>query len=314
MAFEVPGVQAKEIIPNRIGLIDADCVAYWAAASCDDLIVDAAYKRCDDRMEAIIDQLQASTCRSYLTGRGNFREDVATYQQYKGNRYDKHGNRIIKQPKYLQQVRQYLIDKYDAILCEGQEADDALAIAQTKCNASRDWHSIISSIDKDLRIVPGLHHDMNSGFIETVETLGYLSVDKKKKVRGAGLKFFYAQLLMGDRADWIPGLPKVTPYMKERFDGIARLGGCGAMAAYHVIAEAESSEDCLRRVLACYASYWDGEHFYEDWRTGEKVVPDPVDALTEQGRLLWMRTEEGEMWEPDKRIVEAWKEERNADG
>ena len=303
MAFEVPGVAAQETIPNRIGLIDADCVAYWAAAGCDDFTQDAAFKRCRDRMESIIDQLQAEVTRNYLTGPKNFRNKVATYQQYKGNRYDANGNRIKPQPKWLKAVRQYLIDNYDAILCEGQEADDALAIAQVKCNASKDWHSIISSIDKDLRIIPGLHHDMNSGYIEEVSELGYLSIDSKKKVRGAGLKFFYAQLLMGDSADWIPGLPKVTQFMKANY-GIARLGGCGQMAAYNVMADAEDEADMLQRALLCYESYWDGDHWYINWRTGEKVFPTVDQALTEQGQLLWMRRKEGEMWRPPYHILE----------
>ena len=309
MAFEVPGVAKKDIIKNRIGLIDADCIAYWSAAGCDEMLRLAAFKRCDDRCDSIIDTIQAQEVRYYLTGPNNFRNDVAKYQQYKGNRYDKHGNRIRPQPVHLQAVRQYLIDKYDAILCEGQEADDALAIAQYKCNASRDWHSIISSIDKDLRIVPGLHHDMNSNFIEEVDELGYLSVDKKGKVRGAGLKFFYFQLLVGDTADWIKGLPKVTPWMKETYEGIKRLGGCGPMAAYNVISGTADREECLRRVLDCYGSYWDGSHFYSDWRSGDKVYPRAIDALREQGQLLWMRSVEGEMWEPDNEIVKKWRED-----
>ncbi len=298
MAFEVPEVAGKPVIPNRIGLIDADCVAYWAAAGCDDMTKDAAFKRCKDRMEVILDQIQAQENRCYLTGRRNFRDKVATYQQYKGNRYDKNGNRITPQPKWLQHVRDYLIDHYNAVLCDGQEADDALAIAQVKCNASRDWHSIISSIDKDLRIIPGLHHDMNSNYIEEVDELGYLMIDVKKKVRGAGLKFFYAQLLMGDSADWIPGLPKVTADIKERFGQGIRLGGCGPMAAYKILHDAESEAELLERVIYCYESYWDGDHFYINWRTGEKVFPTIDQILTEQGQLLWMRREENQMWQP----------------
>ena len=306
MAFEVPGVAEKPVIPNRIGLIDADCVAYWAAAGCDEMLVQAAYKRCDDRMEAISDQIQTKELRLYLTGKHNFREEVAEQQRYKGNRYDKYGNRITKQPLHLQAVRKYLIDKHDAVLCDGQEADDALAIAQVKCNASSDWHSIISSIDKDLRIIPGLHHDMNSGYIEEIDTFGYLSVDKKNKVRGAGLKFFCAQLLMGDSADWIPGLPKVTKFMKEKYDGVKRLGGCGPKAAYGVLDGAGDYAEALFRVLESYASYWDGEHFYEHWDTGERIYPDPVQALEEQGRLLWMRRKDGDRFQLPRDIVVDW--------
>lgn len=308
MAFEVPETKAQAIIPKRVGLIDADCVAYWAAAGCDEMTVDAAKKRCDDRMGSILDQIQTQEVRYYLTGSDNFRNDVATYQQYKGNRYDKNGNRIKAQPKWLYAIRLYLQAHYDAILCEGQEADDALAIAQMKCNASQDWHSIISSIDKDLRIIPGLHHDMNSGFIEEIDELGYLIIDKKGKVRGGGLKFFYAQLLMGDTADWIKGLPKVTKWMKETYNDTAtiRLGGCGEKAAYNILNTADSEKELFMRVMSCYASYWDGDHFYNNWKTNHQIYPEPEQMLIENGQLLWMRREENEMWQPNKAWLKEW--------
>lgn len=308
MAFEMPETKAQPIVPNRIGLIDADCVAYWAAAGCDEMTVDAAKRRCDDRMNSIIDQLQTREIRSYLTGKNNFRNEVAQFQQYKGNRYDANGNRLKAQPKWLAAVRTYLQTDYDAILCEGQEADDALGIAQMKVRASETYHSIISSIDKDLRIIPGLHHDMNSGFIEEIDELGYLTTDKKGKVRGGGQKFFYAQLLMGDSADWIKGLPKVTDWMKETYNDTAKLrkGGCGQKAAYNILNTADTEKELFFRVMSCYASYWDGDHFFEEWRSEIRHYPEPESMLLEAGQLLWMRREEAEMWEYNTKWHEEW--------
>lgn len=297
MAFELPAIEESERIANRIGLIDADCVAYWAAAGCDDMPVQAALRKVKDRMESICDQLQTDEIRCYLTGKNNFRDDIATYQIYKGNRYDKDGNRIKPQPKWLSACRLLLITDFAAELVGGQEADDALGIAQMKCNADPEWESIISSIDKDLRIIPGLHHDMTSGYIESMDEFGYLEIDAKKKVRGGGLMFFYAQLLMGDTADWIPGLPKVTQEMKNEFEGVKRLGGCGQKAAYAVLHDAETEWDLYERVLFCYSSYWNGDRFYVNWRTNQEVYPEPEQMLREQGRLLWMRHKEGELWE-----------------
>jgi hypothetical protein len=301
----MPLLDKSPRIPNRIGLIDADVVAYWASSGCDDMLVDAAYKRIQDRMEMITDQIQTDELRCYLTGRNNFREDIATYQRYKGNRYDKNGNRIIKQPEHLKACRQYLIDNYNAAVCDGQEADDALGIAQTKCNANPDWHSIISTVDKDLLIIPGLHHDMNSGYIQTVDRFGSLGLDVKGKLRGTGLKFFYAQLLMGDSADWIPGLPKVTPWMKEQF-GVRRLGGCGPAAALSVLDTAEDEFELYSRVLSCYASYWDGDTCYLNWRTGNAVYPEPEQMLLEQARLLWIRQTDCFMWDHPEGFLERW--------
>lgn len=297
MAFEMPEIEASPRIPYRIGLIDADVVAYWAAAGCDDMRMAAATKRVQDRMGGICDQIQTDEIRCYLTGPTNFRNDIARYQQYKGNRYNKDGIRITPQPKWLYACRRYIQDNYNTRVSMNEEADDLLGISQMKVAESHNWHSIISSIDKDLNIIPGLHHDMNSGFITDVkDPLGELIVDKKGKVRGTGLKFFYAQLLMGDSADWIPGLPKVTPWMKGEFDGVTRLGGCGPKAAYGVIDSAETEQELLARVLACYNSYWDGDHFYEDWRTGDRIYPTGSEALTEQGQLLWIRHNHDELW------------------
>ena len=298
--FEMPAIEASERIANRIGLIDTDCVAYWAAAGCDDMPMPAAIRKVDDRMTAICDQIQTDEIRCYLTGPNNFRNDVATYQMYKGNRYDKDGKRIKPQPKWLQECREHILSKYNAILCDGQEADDALAIAQVKCNANPEWESIISSIDKDLLIVPGLHHDMNSGFIREVTRFGSLEIDAKSKVRGTGLMFFYAQLLMGDSADWIPGLPKVTTEMKEMFPGVTRLGGCGQKAAYGVLEGCSTEQELFESILFCYASYWNGDRFYVDWRTEKEIYPEPEQMILEQGQLLWMRHEEGELWKLPK--------------
>jgi len=309
MASEVPGVQQSPRIANRIGLIDADCVAYWAAAGCDDMRVESVHKKVRDRMTMITDQIQTDELRCYLTGHNNFRNDIATYQQYKGNRYDKDGNRLRPQPKWLPQARDYIAETYNTTLCTGQEADDALAIAQVKCNASKSWESIISSIDKDLLIIPGWHHDMNSGYIQVVDELGKLEIINGK-VRGCGRKFFYAQLLMGDSADWIPGLPKINPAIKARFDGIKRVGGCGAMSAYHILHDAESEQELFDRVLWCYEAYWTKGQHYIEWRNNTEVIPTPVEMLTEQGQLLWMRREEGELWEPPADLLKGYYERK----
>lgn len=308
MAFTLPAVEAAERIPNRIGLIDADCVAYWAAAGCDAMPVQAAKRKVRDRMTAICDQIQTDDIRCYLTGKNNFRNDVATYQMYKGNRYAPDGTRIKPQPKWLSACRDYIQANYNTTMCDGQEADDALAIAQIKCNAADGWESIISSIDKDLLIIPGKHHDMNSGYIQDVDEMGRLFKDEKGKVRGAGLRFFYAQLLMGDSADWIPGLPKVTPEMKAEFGGIKRLGGCGPVAALNALEGCATERELFDRVAFCYKSYWNGERWYKHWKTGEKIYPTWREALTEQGQLLWMRREAGQMWEIPKEF-DKWKQQ-----
>lgn len=303
MSFEMPEIRRSQMIPNRIGLIDGDVVAYWASAGCDDMPVEAALRKVDERIDDISDQIQTDNLRIYLTGSTNFRNDIATIQQYKGNRYDADGNRIKPQPRWLKHTRKAMIDGHHAIVTEGIEADDALGIAQTKCNASPGWESIISSVDKDLKIIPGMHHDMNSGYYDIVEPFGYLRVlfpgQKNQKMVGTGVLFFYAQLLMGDAADWIPGLPKITQEIKEEFE-LTRCGGCGPMAAFKILADCENASQAHDRVLYCYSLYWNGERHYTHWRTGETIVPTGAEAMLEQGRLLWIWQKENDLWQLPK--------------
>jgi len=78
---------------------------------------------------------------------------------------------------------------------------------------------------------------------------------------------FYLQLLTGDTADHIPGIR-----------------GIGPAKAGKALPEGLSTSEMESRVLS----------FYE-----EAYGPDrAVAALREVGQLLWMRREEGEMWEP----------------
>jgi len=303
MAFKLPTVAPVEVVPGRECLIDADMVAYYAGFGQDDCMLSSATRRCDERMQQMIDESQSESYTAYLTGPGNFRDHIATLQRYKGNRYDKDGKRTKEQPRWLQEIRAHLIDKWDAILCNGEEADDALGIHQAK-NLREGKGSIISSGDKDLQINPGLHHNMYNGYVTEVTEFGHLEVDTKGKVRGSGLMFFYAQMLMGDNADWIKGLPKVTEEMKEIFPEIRR-GGVGPKTAYQILYDSPDELQLSNTVWFCYKSYW-MEHSYKHWKTGKEFKAGLGTAkkqFIEQGRLLWMRQEVAQMWEPRFQIL-----------
>ena len=297
--FHLPNIGIKEKIPGREVLIDADCVAYWAAAGQDELPLRAATLRADQRMQQILAETQSEKYCGYLTGERNFRDAVATLQRYKGNRYDADGVRIKPQPLWLSEVRAYLIAYWGCILVDEKEADDALSTHAAQAT----WEVVISSIDKDLRINQGLHHDMNSGMLSKVEGFGELYMSGAD-LKGSGLKFFCAQMLMGDQADWVKGLPAVTPWMKDMY-GIARLGGCGAKAAYQVINDMPTYDIALFAVWQCYKDYWK-DHEYIHWKTGE-VFKAGIDTaykqFLEQGRLLWMQQAHNEIWTPPVHIL-----------
>lgn len=318
--------------PYRVCLVDGDVIAYQGSYGRDTRPEKIVASAVDDLLDRIKDDTGAGTLVIYLTGKENFRNDVACLQQYKGNRYHPDGTRKTPQPLQLQYARDYLIEQYGAELQPYQEADDALTIAQTAFNKQKEeggkLSSIISTIDKDLRICPGRHHNIGNQEIDEVTRLGELCLkiyetgnisaktgkpNVRKKLIGSGLSFFYAQLLMGDTTDNIPGLPKVTTEMAVSF-GIRR-GGCGEMAAYNVLKDCCSEYELFKRVLDCYTSYWEDEPTFEHtipkhWKTNEVLDRDPLVRMQEQAQLVWMRTYPGEMWEPPKHLMERYNEEK----
>jgi hypothetical protein len=123
----------------------------------------------------------------YLSGSKNFRFDIAKSRPYKGNR-DK-----LHRPTHEAAIKEYIKSKWTTIVSEGEEADDALGIAQCQLGPTE---SVIITQDKDLDMIPGLKYDF-------VQDEAY-SVTPEQ-----GLYNFHIQLLMGDATDNIPGLPGI---------------------------------------------------------------------------------------------------------
>lgn len=168
-------------------LIDADILVYRVGWSCNEKSESNAITKMDDLIEDILGQLSADKETShyvlYLTGRGNFRTEYATTAIYKGNRKDK------EKPVHIQLLRQHLIDNWAAVVTEGEEADDAIAIAGTKHGDK----TIMVSLDKDFDQIPGWHYNF-------VKKKRYYVTPEE------GMLFFYRQILMGDRIDNIIGI------------------------------------------------------------------------------------------------------------
>jgi len=178
-------------------LIDGDIVAYRCAyKSQEDRAEYAAYSAGSYLSDLISDLYilieEEPEYRVFLTGKGNFRNEYAVTAGYKANRKDK------EKPEHLAAIRQYLIDEWEAVVSEGEEADDLIAIAATK-----DPRSIIVSIDKDFDQVPGLHFNPNTGRLYDVS-------------EEDAQRFLYEQILTGDRADNIIGIKGIGPVKAKK--------------------------------------------------------------------------------------------------
>jgi 5'-3' exonuclease len=122
--------------------------------------------------------------KAFLSGRGNFREQVATLLPYKGNRDELH------KPKYYADIKRYLSEVYRAVSIDGREADDALGCEQWAC---KDRSTCIVTVDKDLDMIPGYHYNWvkKEFYDQDLDTAN---------------RFLFYQMLTGDRTDNIPGI------------------------------------------------------------------------------------------------------------
>ncbi len=100
-------------------------------------------------------------------------------------------------PVWYQEIRSYLIAKYDAKVIDWGEADDWLGV-NVRTN------TVIVSNDKDLLMLPAYHYRLSSEKLIQTSDPGQLWLsDCRKKLLGGGFKWFVCQMLMGDSIDGI---------------------------------------------------------------------------------------------------------------
>ena len=99
----------------------------------------------------------------YLSGKGNFRDELATIQEYKGNRKDS------VRPIHYAYIREFMQENYPVIVSDNCEADDLCAMKlypefkkAQESKRKQDCQAILCSIDKDLRNIPGHHYNITS--------------------------------------------------------------------------------------------------------------------------------------------------------
>lgn len=189
----------------------------------------------------------------FLTGKHNFRDQLATRQKYK--------DRPSNKPWHYNNIKAYIKGMYDYRMQDGLEADDLMAIEQTR----RPTETIICTRDKDLRAIPGWHYGWELGNQpsfgpEKVSDIGYVRLaNDRKSIKGTGLLFFYSQCLTGDRVDSIKGVD-----------------GCGPVRAFEILSNTQTPNEAFQAVREAYRDVYgdDGDRF-----------------LLESGRLLWMTRE-----------------------
>lgn len=196
----------------------------------------------------------------YLSGPTNYRMGVATIKPYKGNRDPSH------KPEHAAEIKAMIRREFSTITSDGEEADDRIGIDHYQTWLRDPYESVISTIDKDLDMIPGLHYN-------------FVKKEAYDISPAQGIWNFYRQLLTGDTTDNIPGIE-----------------GIGPVRATKLLPAVGSPESALYGVAA--KAYADA--FGEGWE----------ERMLEVGRLLWIRRNNDEWWNPPTLTVNA--EEANA--
>ena len=206
-----------------------------------------------NQIDSIVKNSKSTGHKIFLTGSGNFREDVAISYPYKGNRK-------ADKPKHYSFIRDYIMNELRGIIVTGQEADDVLAIEQMKDVKN----TVICSIDKDLLMCPGKHYNIGTQRSLRATDPGDIKLEKKK-LTGYGFKWFCCQMLLGDNVDNIKGIRglgdvRVHKLMVSRYT--VKTMWLRVRAVYRM--KGLSRERLEENALLLWIRREDGQHPY-DW-------------------------------------------------
>lgn len=243
-----------------LALIDGDVLVYRVGYTTENDEEWIARARLRDMIGGILKAVNADDAKIYLSdSKENWR--LQYFPNYKANR-------TAPKPKHLPYLQNLIVDEWEAEVAWGQEADDALGIAQYSHpkDTAEDRNifkqeTIICSIDKDLLQIPGRHYN----FVK--EEFYDITPDQ-------GLFRFYEQILVGDTVDNIrvaEGLscPRIGP-----------------KKAYQLLEGCQNEEQLFNTVR---------EAFHKGWKDDPPEVADQ--KLLTTGRVIKIRTKEDEIWE-----------------
>lgn len=266
----------KQSVPvtRRTLLVDGDGLAYYCAGKDGSSIGDAR-RALIDKVNHAAAHVGAESVIVLLTASGSTKGDryaVARVKPYQGQRASS------RRPDNWRGLRDYMDSSEFPFRVQSTataEADDLFA-----------WWAytvpddvVIMTQDKDMRMLPGLHldwvtnrvHRVEHRVVETDRPL-YQRIRVEDSVfndKQYGVKWFWLQMLHGDTADNIPGLPK---YKTVDAKGNPALKPVGEVTANKLL----TGERPDIVVAGLYRGYYE-----ERWAV----------ELLEQAILLWMRRE-----------------------
>ena len=245
--------QGVPIVKGRRVHIDADILAYQCGGN-EDTDVATSRRILKSKIDLFKDASGAEGVLLHLTASGSTKGDRAVVAYTKPYQGQRKGHR----PKNWQYLRDYMADGVAGPVKQwyDREADDGFGFISANCPLD-----VIATRDKDMRMLPGLH--LNWDTYELVHApADVFALEAGGKLYGH--KWFWTQMLWGDAADNIPGLPKHPDFPR----------GVGEVAAGKLLAFAHDDASAAQAVAQAYKAHWGDE-----W----------ADRYAEQASLLWIR-------------------------
>lgn len=272
-AVQPMGYGSIPILPDRILLVDGDGLCYYCAGN-DDTDIGTARRNLIDKVERAAALVGAGQIKILVTGSGSHkghRYAVARAKPYQGQRAN------ARRPKNWAGLRdllsiEHLGERIKVETTYTAEADDLFG-----------WYAynfpdvVILTQDKDMRMLPGLHLDWVTNRVHRVEytdsnvrqeyaMYNRLVEDSVFNDKQYGPRWFWMQMLHGDTADNIPGLPK---YIDDK----GKAKPVGEVTAAKLL-DKLPTWSVHEAVAELYRSYY-----------GERWLVE----MLEQACLLWMR-------------------------
>ena len=277
-------------------LIDGDIVVYQPCCTHNEEGMQAQrsiQRAIERKVSELVSAAGCDDYRFFVTTKKNFRDHLV--DDYKANRSDK------ERPIHLAWAKKYAAENLGAEYIPYMEADDLLGLYQ-------DENTVIWSLDKDLRQVPGQHLEDSTMTVITVDEIG-LAETRGKKEYFNGIIGFYYQLLTGDSTDHIVGcgkrLPAVYKSGARKGESYTKRSGVGPKAAVKILSLAgEGSEEgkvarCLEAVREeyrkCFGNSWAHQINLQAgllWMTRE-ATDECIKMWTHNDADLWMNYKTG---------------------
>lgn len=237
------GAQLAPPAPSDvILLLDSDQHIYKAASTVKRL--DTAIRRFYQLVLEDKFYTNSKEVRAYITPSDNFkcgRFLLPTVKPYQGQRATRE-EIPLKAPlkaHLIANPHEYAAQGIEIIFDYQAEADD-LIIADSIAFGER---GLVSSFDKDMNLCRGPKWNPELGTVDTIDdAYGWIDYDKSRgKVIGHGTSFYWAQMLMGDSADFVAGL---TKYKGKNI---------GPAGAYEFLKGCPTEKEAANKVVAAYA-------------------------------------------------------------